>query len=398
MIFTEGTTEATPREVGYDASRLEVLKGHFQKAIDDKEIHCATYCIARRGKIFAAGGLGKKSFREDDDTPAAPDNIRRIASITKIFTAVAVMKLVEDGLVSLETPVCEILPQFDTPPYNGINLFHLLTHTSGMHADGGCFENKYQMNYWGLIEGLYNLQGKGNDKFDWIKASLSTIGSGLRVPIGLEWAYCSYGFVILGAVIERVTGIHAHKYIEDNICKPLGMNDTSFALTPETVRRYIITDSETEKIGEDIIGGTYEPQWVGEKLNIPETGGGLHSTVYDLIRFGKMVLAGGTLDGNRVIGRKALERMTAITVTLPDYCWDSKGGMRRYGIGFDHRNSPQFTFSETTVMHEGAGACALYMDPEEDITAAWIVPYVDQSGWFPRVMYNTQNIIWSGII
>jgi len=398
MLYTQGKTDCKPGEVGYDEQRLDVLNRHLQRLIDDGEIQCATYCISRKGKIFAHGAIGKKSFRKDDNTPVQPDSVRYIASITKLFTAVAIMKLVEDGLTRLDQPVGEILPQFNTPPYNGVTLFQLLTHTSGMHADEGCFENKYQSSYWRIIDSAYKLcEPDKKNEFDWISAALGTIGSGFRVKPDTEWAYCSFGFVVLGAVIEKLTGVHAHKYIEDNICKPLGMKDTAFSTTVEMAKRYIVTDEEMEKSVNDTINGTYEPQWISEKLNIPSTGGGLDGTSYDLSRFGNMVLFGGTLDGARILGRKAVERMTTISSSLPNYTWNAKEKERYYGVGFDMRNGPAFTFSQGTFMHEGAGACSLYIDPKEELVAAWIVPFAKE-GWFSRALFNVQNIVWSGLI
>lgn len=397
MLYTQGKTECKPAEIGYDENRLQVLNNHLQKLIDDGEIQCATYCVSRKGRVFAHGAIGKKTFRKDDNTPVQPDSIRWIASITKVFTAVAIMKLVEDGLTRLDIPVAEILPQFNTPPYNGVTLFQLLTHTSGMHADGGCFDNKYQMNYWSLIEGRYNLHNKEKDgEFDWLAAALGVVGSGLRVKPDTEWAYCSFGFVVLGAVIEKLTGIHAHKYIEDYICKPLGMKDTSFTLPPEKTERFIVTDENEEKFLSEIKNGTHKPDWIGEMLNIPSTGGGLDSTAYDINRFGNMVLANGTLDGVRVLGRKAVEKMTTLAVDLPNYCWGANEKQRFYGVGFDMRGGPAFTHSQGTYMHEGAGACSLYVDPKEELVASWIVPFAKE-GWFSRALFNVQNIIWSGL-
>ena len=398
MLYTQGKTDCKPGEVGYNEQRLDVLNRHLQRVIDDGEIQCATYCISRKGKVFAQGAIGKKSFRKDDNTPVQPDSVRYIASATKTFTAVAIMKLVEDGVTRLDVPVGEILPQFNTPPYNGVTLFQLLTHTSGMHTDDGCFENKYQSNYWKLIDDAYKLcDPDKKNEFDWLAAALGTIGNGFRVKPDTEWACCSFGFVVLGAVIEKLTGIHAHQYIEDNICKPLGLKDTAFKLTDEKAKRYIVTDEGLEKYVNDTINGTYQPQWIGEKLNIPETGGGLAGTSYDLNRFGNMMLSGGTLDGARILGRKAVERMTTIVSALPNFCWNAKEKERYYGIGFDMRNGPPFTFSQNTFMHEGAGACSLYIDPKEELVAAWIVPFAKE-GWFSRALFNVQNIIWSGLI
>jgi len=398
MILTQGKTDCKPHEVGYNGQRLEVLNAHLQRLIDDGEIQCATYCVSRKGKVFAHGAIGKKSFRKDDNTQVLPDSVRYIASITKVFTAVAIMKLVEDGLMRLDVPVAEVLPQFNTPPYNGVTPFQLLTHTSGMHTDGGCFDNKYQTNYWKMIDDAYKLCEADKKKdFDWIEAALSTIGSGLRVKPDTEWAYCSFGFVVLGAMIEKLTGMSAHRYIEENICKPLGLKDTTFELTPDMAKRSIINDEDGEKYINEIIGGTHKPHWIGEILNIPSTGGGLESTSYDVNRFGNMMLFNGTLDGVRILGRITVEKMTTLAASYPNYCWGAKEKERYYGIGFDMRNGPAFTMSRSTFMHEGAGACSLYIDPKEDLVASWIVPFAKE-GWFSRALFNVQNIIWSGIL
>lgn len=398
MLYTQGKIDCKPHEVGYNEKRLDVLNNHLQRLIDDGEIQCATYCVSRKGKVFAHGAVGKKSFRKENDDPVQPDSIRWVASITKVFTAVAIMKLVEDGVTRLDIPVGEILPQFNTPPYNGVTLFQLLTHTSGMHTDGGCFDNRYQTNYWEIIERAYKLcETDKKDQFDWITAALGTIGNGFRSKPDTEWAYCSFGFVILGAIIEKLTGIHAHKYIEDFIVKPIGMKDTSFDLTPDKAKHFIVTDEEFENVLNDIVNGTYKPHWIGKILNIPSTGGGMNSTSYDLIRFGNMMLSGGTFEGSRILGRKAVEKMTTIAVDYPNYCWGANEKARYYGVGFDMRNGPAFTFSQGTYMHEGAGACSLYIDPKEEFAAAWIVPFVKE-GWFSRALFNVQNVIWSGIL
>jgi len=350
-----------------------------------------------RAKFSRTAELGKNRFAKDDNTPVQPDSVRYIASITKVFTAVAIMKLVEDGVTRLDVPVGEILPQFNTPPYNGVTMFQLLTHSSGLHADWGNFENKYQTSYWKMIEDAYKLcDPDKKSEFDWLTAALSTIGNGFRIKPDTEWAYCSFGFVILGAIIEKLTGMSAHQFIEDNICKPLGMKDTSFDVTVDMAKRYIITDEEAEKYVNDTINGTYEPQWIGEILKIPSTGGGLNGTSYDLIRFGNMMLFNGTLNGARIIGRKAVERMTTIVSSLPNYTWKVNEKERYYGIGFDMRNGPAFTSSQGTYMHEGAGACSLYIDPKEELVAAWIVPFAKE-GWFSRALWNVHNIIWSGL-
>jgi CubicO group peptidase (beta-lactamase class C family) len=142
--------------------------------------------LSRRGKIFAHGAVGKKYFNKDDTTPALPTDLRWYASITKVFCATAIMKLVEDGQIRLYTSVGEILSQLNTPPFNGITILNLLTHTSGLHADDGCYDNKYQTGYRELIETAMKKRNKKKE-FDWISAAMKVVGSGVRTKPGAEW-------------------------------------------------------------------------------------------------------------------------------------------------------------------------------------------------------------------
>jgi len=265
-----------------------------------------------------------------------------------------------------------------------------------MHPDGGCFENKHNLSQWDLMYRAYKLHKPEDGEFDWIAAGLS---NGVRDLPGKQWLYCSFGFVVLGAIIEKLSGIHPHRFIEDSICKPLGMADTCFELTPEMAKRYMIQNERNEKYVDGLLCGTPikdEDEAFWEK--IPSTGGGLNSTVADIIRYGNMMLSGGTLDGARILGRKAVEKMTTTAIhNTPDYCWGHDMPDRGYGIGFDMRNDMAFHFSKGTYMHEGAGACALYVDPAEELVVTWIVPYMEGIDWSYRAMYNTINIIWSGL-
>jgi serine-type D-Ala-D-Ala carboxypeptidase len=65
MLYTKGKTDCKPSEEGFDEQRLDILNRHFQRVIDDGEIQCTTYCISRKGKVFAHGAVGKKSFRSN---------------------------------------------------------------------------------------------------------------------------------------------------------------------------------------------------------------------------------------------------------------------------------------------------------------------------------------------
>lgn len=388
MQHTVGKVDCSPADVGFDESRVEALHHHFARLMDENKLQGASYCVSRGGKIFLHGAVGRRSCLDDDETPMRPDDIQFVASVTKVFTATAIMQLAEDGLVRLGQPVGEILPQFGTPPFDKITLLHLLTHSSGMHPDYGCFPNKYELTYWGAVENAYKLHdAESEEPFDPIAAALAV---GVRDEPDRQWMYSTFGFVVLGWVIEKVTGRSAHSFIEDRVAAPLGLTDTFFTPPSDRLDRYMVTPWFTGRIekarrGEDIFWG------------IPGTGGGMSSTPYDLNRFGNAFLGGGQLDGIRILGRKTVERMTTSVVTLPNHCWDAGGQARRYGVGWDMVDRAEFTFSDSTYLHEGAGYVQLIVDPREELVSAVFVPYTPEDVWIPEALINTQNVIWSGL-
>lgn len=397
MKVIHGKIDCSPAETGYDESRIEMLEKRFGEMIDNKIIHGASWCISHKGKVIAHGGIGRNNAIGADEQ-MLPETVFGIASITKTFTATAIMQLIEDGYIRLNTYVGEILPQFAKKPFNNITLLHLLTHTSGIYPDGGCFDEISPCDSWQLIEAAAE-KWDGKGEFDWISAGIS---GGLRRPTGAEWQYSSFGFAILGEVITRVSGIDVHDYIREKIIRPLKMNDTDFNLTPDTAARTFWRDNEQKQRLDDIVSGKDDGSYKDGTVwdNVPSTAGGLMSTVYDLVRYGNAFINNSRFDGARILGKKSVEKISTVQLNgVPDYCWAASEPNRLYGIGFDIRRSPAFSYSDRTIMHEGSGASSLDIDLEEGLAAAWFVPFdVGANGWSAEPLYNVQNIIWSGII
>ncbi len=389
-------TPYTPEEVGYDSSRFSVLNNHFNTMIDKGELQGAAYCLSRDGKVFMNASLGRYCYQVEDTRKLSPDHIHSIASITKIFTATAIFKLFEDGKISLAQKVGEILEEFSHPPYTDITIGQLLTHTSGLQPDPNCFPSPYYQCHWDFVE-----EGFKNGDADWLKNALK---AGLRTKPGAEWAYCSFGFCVLGEIITRVTGTFAHQYITENILKPCEMNDSMFkdALTKESFLRTVIRDEDDIKMHEAAMAdlpfndNPFQDLW----RKVPGTGGGLFSTASDLVKFGTMLLQNGTYNGNRVLSRKAIEKMTSLAIepTVLDYCWEAGGLPHPYGLGPELRCNLNNMFTPGTFYHEGAGSCSLLIDPTEKLVAAWFVPYLPAGSWYPQGLYHAANIMWSGLL
>ena len=394
MSAVIGKTDCRPEETGFDSSRIDKLNERLEDMISRRIIHGAAYCISHKGRVIAHAALGKGCAAEND-RPMLPDTVFPIASLTKVFTATAVMQLSEDGLLNINDPVSTLLPQFKEMPFSDIRIIHLLTHTSGLYPDGGCFSESAPKTSWQLIEEAARLDPGA----DWIAAGIS---AGLRRPVGSEWMYCSFGFALLGEIIARASGMNAQDYITDRILAPLGLRDSSFYPTRELAERMFYRDAEEKKYLSDIISGRTDPKAARGDIwdSIPKTAGGLCSAVRDLARFGDAFVFGGRLDGVRLLGRRSVERMSRVQLkNIPDRCWGANEPDRQYGIGFDIRRTPWFSYSDRTIMHEGAGASSLDIDLDEQLTAAWFVPFDEGAGgWSSEPLYNVQNIIWSGLM
>ena len=397
MNIINAKTDCKPIETGYDESRIDKLNERLQNMIDRKLVHGAVYCISHKGKIIAHAALGKGSAL-DESVLMKPDTVFGMASITKVFTATAMMQLAEDGIFNLNDPVSDWLPQFAGKPFSDIKLIHLLTHTSGLYPDKGCFNETLPKSSWELVEDGFKLwDGKG--EYDWISAGIS---AGLRRPVGTEWQYSSFLFCVLGEIITRASGMNAQDYIVKNILEPLKMKDSGFDLTKDMASRAFIFDEYEKREVEAALTGVI-PEKTPEQMmwdKVPKTGGGLSSTVYDLVRFGNAFVYGGRLDGARILGRKSVEKLSTVQLHgIPDRCWGATEPDRKYGIGFDIRHTPAFSYSDRTIMHEGSGASSVDIDLDEQLVAAWFVPFdTVPNGWCPEPLYNVQNIIWSGLI
>ena len=386
MKVIQGTRECAPSEVGYDETRLDAVNGFFQCMIDNKVIHGVSYRLARNGKVFASAALGSRHYKKSD-VLLKPETNFRIASQTKMFAAFAIQLLVEDGLLSVEDKVADYLPQFDSAPYNEITITHLLTHTSGLSPEGS-IPDKYRTGAWEFIEEQAKIDGLNTD---WLAAGLKC---GLRRPPGTEWQYCSFGTVILGAVITKLTGINCEKFILDRICKPLRMDSTTFDPSYEALNNGVIFDKYTE----DEIKNTKKKN--NEKSvwdDVPRVGGGLYSNTADLIRFGIMMSQWGQYDGVRIIGRKAIESMIEQRLfNIPNFCWGANDNDRRYGLGVDLRRFPGSLTSVGTYFHEGAGHSVMIIDPVEKMVCSCVYPWVKD--WDAACNGRLSNVIWSGLI
>jgi D-alanyl-D-alanine carboxypeptidase len=253
-----------------EAGALGALKTWLREDADQGWFSGAVL-VAKDGQVLFSHAYGLADRRRD-----IPNTLRtrfRIGSMNKMFTAVAILQLVEAGRVELEAPVGEYLPHYPNRDVaTKVTIDHLLTHTGGT---GDIFGPEYDVHRRHLrtLSDYVKLYGE----------------RGLEFEPGSRWAYSNYGFILLGVVIEKVTGQSYYDYVEEHIYRPAGMTATGSV-------------PEREAVPNLSVGYTKPPgatEWMPNTDTLPYRGtsaGGGYSTVEDLARFAKALQSHELLD------------------------------------------------------------------------------------------------------
>ncbi|MBN2531789.1 MAG: beta-lactamase family protein [Spirochaetales bacterium] len=373
MEVFKAPVSCTPEEAGYAGENLDKIETHLERLIADKKITAASYLLSRNDRIFACRSMGRLRF-DKAESRYKPDTIRSIASVTKIFTSAAIVRLIEDGLIYLHQPVREIIDEFDNPMFGGISIFHLLTHSGGIRPDPGCMFEPYPRKHeWFESE-------------NWIMEALR---DNIHYKPGTEWRYASVGFCILAEIVSRMADTPFEQYVMEQIVRPLGMEDTYFDVPAEKEERICFANK-----------GEFDwfqfskkrPAW-----SAPGGGGGLYSTLKDMQKIGQMLINKGTYRGKRILSRKAVESMVREQFRGKNFTWVSAGTDMEYGLGFNVYSNNTF-LSPGSFSHEGAGLCGLYMDPVENVVFVYFCPLAEDVGWEIKAVINFRNIVWAGIL
>lgn len=360
--------EAKPETLGLSRPRLQAMSDAFKREIDKGTVPGVTVLVARRGQVGWFEALGKQS--PTGSTPMALDSIFRIFSMTKPIVSVGIMALVEDGHVLLGDPVAKFIAEFAdqkvgvvsggrlelVPPKRPMTVQDLLRHTSGL---------TYEHQGDGPVHKLYQESRVRSRKISNAEHAALVASFPLVCHPGDEFNY-SRSTDILGRIIEIVSGKSLGTFLTERILAPLQMTETGFSTSEANAGR---------------LAQPFEADpWTGDKValfNMLEQpvmesgGGGLVSTTMDYARFASMLRNGGTLDGNRIIGRKTLELMASDHLG-PDVVTNgtllSPG--HGFGLGFAVRREAgiaPFPGSVGQYFWSGIAGTFFWIDPNEDL-------------------------------
>jgi CubicO group peptidase (beta-lactamase class C family) len=351
---------ATTHAAEFDQAKLDAIRAGMQRFVDDQQVAGAVTVVGSSKGIASLEAVGK--LRVESKDPMPKDALFRIASMTKPITAAGILILVDAGKLSIDDPVEKHLPEFRgqmlvaertadhltlKKPARPITVKDLLTHTSGLP------------NYPAGLSDLYSKRDRSL-----AEATLAISQRPLEFEPGSKWSYCNSGIDTLGRIIEVISGQPYEAFLAHRIFEPLGMKDTTFHPTREQLGRLAelctIKDGKLVRAPNALIGPP-----AGARHPIPA--GGLYSTGADIAQFYRMLLAGGTLDGKRILSEDSVKAMTKVQTG------DLKCGLTPgvgCGLGVGVVREPQGVtgmLSPGSFGHGGAFATQSWADPKRDL-------------------------------
>lgn len=281
---------------------IEDLRAEIEKILDENRIPGASVALVDRDRTIWAGGVGKADMAAGVDVTA--DHLFRIGSISKSFTALAVLHAVEGGLLDLDTPVRELAPEVGFTnrweETNPVTVAMVMEHTAGF--DDIHFREYAKVDDAGLTlaEGLaYNPGSRVS-----------------RWRPGTHMSYSNSGPAIAAYVVEKITGTAFEDYVREHVFDPLGMKTSTFRFPRDTV----------------LMAKGYEADAVTEARYdhiIVRPSGAMNSSSREMARYLRMMINRGTLDGVRLLAPETITRMETPTTTLAARAGFTYG----YGLG-----------------------------------------------------------------
>jgi uncharacterized protein YbbC (DUF1343 family)/CubicO group peptidase (beta-lactamase class C family) len=331
---------AEPAALGFDPDRLARIDRAVERQIAAKNVPGAVVLVGRHGRLAWARAYGQRAV-EPAAEPMTRDTIFDMASLTKpLATATSVLILAERGKVRLADPLVKYLPEFDNHGKSAITIEHLLRHRTGLIADNPLSDYADgPEKAWERIAAL-PLNGRPGERY----------------------LYSDVNFLILGHLVERVSGKPLNEFAQQEVFGPLGMAETRFLpLTNGKVNSTIdlARCAPTEKEGDQWLRGVvHDPR--ARALGGVAGHAGLFSTADDVALYACMLLnEGKATDGRTILAPETVRRMIDPA--------DTPAGQRR-GLGWDvatsHSHPRGRLFGPTSFGHTGFTGTSLWVDPE----------------------------------
>jgi CubicO group peptidase (beta-lactamase class C family) len=385
------------KSLGFSPERLQRIDRFLQdKYVGPGRMPGVQFVLARKGEVVHQAVLGNRDVERG--TPLTEDTVFRIYSMTKPVTSVALMMLVEEGLIALDDPVAKHIPAWKdlavfsaglepgfltTAPARPMQVVDLLRHTSGLTYG---FQSRTNVDaaYRKLrVEEVY--AGHDLEGFIGMLAKLP-----LEFSPGEAWNY-SVATDVLGYLVQKIAGKPLDQLFAERIFEPLTMVDTGFHVREDQRSRFGACYNATPQGGLKLQDDPQTSPYLAPPPLL-SGGGGLVSTAADYLRFANMLLNGGELDGARVLAPKTLRLMTSnhlpggkdLTELSRSLFSESTNAGVGFGLGFAVVFDPPKTLIPCSVGEfywGGAASTAFWVDPVEEVTAVFMTQLLPSSSY-----------------
>jgi len=361
----------TPEDVGLSGPGLERARALVESSVQRGQIAGAVVLASRHDQVAQLACIGLRD--SEAGLPMEPDTIFRIASMTKPIVSVGVLMLVETGKLRLDDPVSRYIPEFAdstvfagvedgrvtlTPLDRPITIHHLLTHTSGLFGEAP----------HPTLEPAYDNLGDFRYALPELMRRLA------KQPLvhqpGAGWRY-GWSHAVLGRVIEVATDLPLDEYLAAAIFAPLDMVDSGFYVPPDKVRRLATVYRSGAGVLHRIDNA--ETHEITEHVPLLSGGGGCASTVPDYLRFTRMLLRLGELDGVRLLKPDTVAQMTRNHLAAGLFPLEIGGDVadgEAYGLGVGvvvERSAMSLAGSEGTYNWGGSWNTDFWIDPVTEL-------------------------------
>ena len=344
--LTSAKQTTSPEVNRMAADRVAMIEGLVQTGISEGKMPGCVICVGRQDEILLLKAYGNKRL-EPSIEPMTVDTVFDMASITKpVATATSIMQLIEQGKLSLLDKVVALFPSFGQNEKETITVQDLLLHRSGLIADNAMSD--YQ-----------DGPEKAWDRICELK---------LISPVGTAFKYSDVNFIVLGKIVEKLSGKTLKDFSNETIFQPLGMTKTGFL--PSDDLKAICAPTE-QREGRWMQGEVHDPR--AYALGGVAGHAGLFSTAEDIALYAKMMLRKGTSDA-RILSPSTVATMTQ-GYTVP-------GGIR--GLGWDKRTGFSINrgdlLSSSAFGHGGFTGNVLWIDPDLDLFFIFLSNRVHPNG------------------
>jgi CubicO group peptidase (beta-lactamase class C family) len=376
--------QGKPETVGMDPARIERVRQLVADWVKRGDTPSVVVLVARRGVIVLHEAFGVR--RPEDTAPTLKlDSIFPITSISKSLTAAAVMCLAEDGLLGLNRPFADYIPELDIPDVQWLaeaKVANLLCHTAGIDDfERAAFVDAAAKHSPDLPPPAPGQHPKLNTRLR------LAAGAPLRWRPGSACVYSNGGFMLLGDIIRRVSGQPFWQFVRSRLFEPLGMHDSYFLLPPAMRERRVYRTAGMP---------TTEPNPYFNGIDSPDLddldsgSGGALSTAQDLAVFAQMLLNRGSYNGQQVLSPASVAAMTRHQVdrTIPwIFPWinpatgersDVRFAAGGYGYGLaifgegDRFSKNGSLMSVHAFGHIGNGGTCFWADPIHEVVGVYL--------------------------